>query len=114
MNRPLFLPPAWLARLSAWPGVLTVLSLLAVGFGTPAPAPEVGERLSAGRVTPVLPELRPAPGAPTPTPFPASPPPEPLPWAAAVHAEVRAVRAWSPPLRRPALSVLGRRQSDGG
>ncbi|GAA0520640.1 hypothetical protein [Deinococcus depolymerans] len=114
MIRLLSLPPAWLARLSAWPGVLTFLSLLAVGFSTPAPAPDVGGRVSSGRVTPVLPELRPAPGAPVPVPFPASPPPAPFRVPGLrVRLESPSVR-WSPPLRRPVLSVLGRRQSDGG
>ncbi|WP_139322692.1 hypothetical protein [Deinococcus marmoris] len=107
--------PAWVSRLSAWPGVLTLLSVLAVVLGTPVRPPEVGQRLSASNVAPALPEVRampqPGPSVPVLTP----PPPA---------ASLRLVReqtggqsirwSWQQPAPLSDLNVLGRRQTDGG
>lgn len=59
--------PPWRSRLLAWPGVLTLLSVLAVLLGHHPPMPDQGPRATAGTVAPALPELRPAP-QPTPRP----------------------------------------------
>ena len=100
--------------LHAWPGVLTLMSLLAVLLGTPVPAPDVGARMSAGRVTPALPEARPAPSPPAPVPLASAPPPEPYRLPAPRLLAIVRPWVWTAPLRRVDLSVLGRRQSDGG
>ncbi|GHF28304.1 hypothetical protein HNQ07_001012 [Deinococcus metalli] len=104
----------WQVRVAAWPGLLTLLSLLAVVLGTPARVPEQAPRLTAGNVTPLTPELR---AAPQPSPgVPLLAPPAPTPeWAQrpALLAS-RFFWAWSPPAQRLDLTVLGRRQTDGG
>lgn len=113
------LPPltGWAARLRAWPGLLTLLSVLAVVVGQQAPAPAEGTsgpRVAAAPAAPALPELRAAP-APTPAPgLLTAPPPEPL-WAPA-QAQRRAAPAtrWTAPSLPRSLALLGRRQTDGG
>jgi hypothetical protein len=91
-----------------------LLSVLAVLLGSPPHVPDGGTRMSAGAVAPVLPELRPAPqpsaGAPTLTPAPA----EPFVLPRAPYGAVAALPVWEEPLRRLDLTVLGRRQTDGG
>ena len=106
--------PQWLARVKAWPGVLTLLSVLAVVLGAPVHPPEAGTRLSASNVAPPLPELRatpqPGPSAPVLT----TPPAEPfrLVRARQVGRELR--WRWTQPAPMSDLNVLGRRQTEGG
>ncbi|WP_295823460.1 hypothetical protein [uncultured Deinococcus sp.] len=114
MSRLRTIPPTWHARLSAWPGLLTVLSVLAVMLGTPARVPEQAPRLTAGTVTPLTPELR---AVPQPSPgVPVLPPPAPLPeWAGpTVLMAALCTAMWGVQAQRPDLTVLGRRQTDGG
>ncbi|ASN80878.1 hypothetical protein [Deinococcus ficus] len=110
------MPPsaAWKARLIALPGVLTLLSLLAVVLGSQPPAPDTAPRMTAGAVMPSLPELR-----ATPAPAPAVPlltgtPPESFRLSSAARELGAALRPWTDPVRAPDLRVLGRRQTDGG
>ena len=114
LRRPVFIPQIWQARVAAWPGLLTLLSVMAVVLGTPARVPEQTPRLSAGNVTPLLPELRPAP-QPSPG-VPLLAPPAPVPqWAQRpVLLAERTAWTWDVPVRRPELTALGRRQTDGG
>ncbi|WP_245593117.1 hypothetical protein [Deinococcus frigens] len=106
--------PSWVSRLSAWPGVLTLLSVLAVVLGAPVHPPETGTRLSASNVAPPLPELRampqPGPGAPVLTP----PPAEPFRVLRARQVGRDAHWSWTQPAPLSDLNVLGRRQTDGG
>ncbi|ANE43562.1 hypothetical protein [Deinococcus puniceus] len=107
-------PQHFWSHLLAWPGLLTVLSVLAVLLGSPPPSPDAGARMSAGSVAPVLPELRPAPqpspGSPTLTPAAA----EPFRLPRAPYGVVAALPEWEEPLLKLDLNVLGRRQIDGG
>lgn len=114
------LPPAtgWAARLRAWPGMLTLLSVLAVLLGQQAPAPAEGmpgSRMAAAPVAPALPELRPAP-----TPAPAWPnllagtPPAPLWTLPQAGRRAAPLPVWTAPTLSPSLALLGRRQTDGG
>ncbi|UQN06088.1 hypothetical protein [Deinococcus sp. QL22] len=107
-------PQHFWSHVLAWPGLLTLLSVLAVLLGSPPPTPEAGARISAGSVAPVLPELRPtpqpSPGSPTLTPAPA----EPVVLPRAPYAGAVALPVWDAPLYRIDLTVLGRRQTDGG
>ncbi|WP_229779246.1 hypothetical protein [Deinococcus knuensis] len=114
MNRLLSSVSAWQVRLHAWPGVLTLMSVLAVLLGAPVPAPDLGARVSAGRFTPALPEARPAPSPVTPVPFPPAPAPEPYRLPVSRLLALARPWVWPAPLAGPDLSVLGRRQSDGG
>ncbi|MBZ9711896.1 hypothetical protein [Deinococcus multiflagellatus] len=105
----------WRPVARAWPGLVSLISLLAVLLGTaPTLPPDSGGLSAAGRLTPALPELRPAspPGAPV--PMTAGTPPEPLVLPTVRLGAPAAPLAWQAPLRRPRLSELGRRQTDGG
>ncbi|PTA69811.1 hypothetical protein C8263_02020 [Deinococcus arcticus] len=105
----------WRPAARAWPGVVSLLSLLAVLLGAaPPPPPDSGGLSAAGRVTSALPELRPAPAPGAPVPMTAGTPPEPV-WLPPVPpAPAPAAPVWDMPARRPGLSELGRRQTDGG
>lgn len=111
--------PCWrsrlgLSRLVAWPGLLTLLSVLAVLLGGQPPVTEPGSRVTAGSVAPALPEIRPAP---QPTPGPALLPaaaPEPFRVARMSGAAHTAARRWTAPHLPRTLALLGRRQTDGG
>ncbi|MDV6373929.1 hypothetical protein [Deinococcus arenicola] len=107
--------PNWLARISAWPGVLTLLSVLAVVLGAPVRPPEVGPRLSASNVAPALPEVRTAP-QPGPSVVVLTPPPAAEPFRLArKQAGTQITRwHWQQPAPLSDLNVLGRRQTDGG
>lgn len=110
----MFIPQLWQARVAAWPGLLTLLSVLAVVMGTPARVPEHAPRLTAGNVTPLTPELR---AAPQPLPgVPLLAPPAPVPeWAQRPHlSATHVIWTWHVPARSLDLTVLGRRQTDGG
>ena len=114
LRTPRTILPLWHARLAAWPGLLTVLSVLAVMLGTPTRVPEQAPRLTAGTVTPLMPELR---AVPQPSPgVPVLPPPAPRPeWAVPMPLLAALFTAtWAAEGRRPDLTVLGRRQTDGG
>ncbi|MBB5232800.1 hypothetical protein [Deinococcus budaensis] len=119
--------PPWRSRLAArllprlpgslggWPGLLTLLSVLAVWLGQQPPvAADAGPRVTAGAQAPVVPELRPAP---TPTPGPAlltAPPPAAV-WAAPLAPPSPAgAPRWAAPHLPRTLALLGRRQTDGG
>lgn len=114
------LPPLtrWAARLRAWPGLLTLLSVLAVLLGQQAPAPAEGtpgSRMAAAPVAPALPELRPAP-APAPA-WPgllAGTPPAPLWTPPQARRRAAPVALWAAPTLPASLALLGRRQTDGG
>lgn len=106
--------PQWRARLFALPGALTLLTVLAVLLGTPAPAVNATPRMTSSNVAPGLPELRPAPQPAPQTPLPA--PPAPEPWRLSrVYEPGGTPRAsaqpWGP---RPDLIMWGRLQTDGG
>ncbi|WP_246580238.1 hypothetical protein [Deinococcus aestuarii] len=106
--------PPWRSRLAAWPGVLTLLSVLAVLLGHQPPVMDQGSRVTAGSVAPALPEWRPAP-QPTPGPaLGAAPPPEPFRMPGGADPAPNRLPVWtvSPPKR--SLALLGRRQTDGG
>ncbi|BDP41470.1 hypothetical protein DAETH_14390 [Deinococcus aetherius] len=106
--------PPWRSRLLAWPGVLTLLSVLAVLLGHHPPMPDQGPRATAGTVAPALPELRPAP-QPTPAPaLSAASPPEPFRVAERADRALGHLPIWAPPLPERSLALLGRRQTDGG
>lgn len=112
--RPAVTPP-WCSALRAWPGVLTLLSVLAVVLGHPThTADGSGPRLTASNVTPTLPELRPAPQpAPGPGLLAAIPPEPPRP--PGIRGPVPLpVPAWVSPTPPRSLALLGRRQTDGG
>lgn len=98
----------------ALPGVLTLLSALAVLLGTPPPAHPPQPRITALASAPGLPELRAAPLPPLPAPLPGAPPP--AVWAMPPRADLRvfSFALWTPPAPRPALAWWGRRQTDGG
>ncbi len=107
-------PQLWQARVAAWPGLLTLLSVLAVMMGTPARVPEQAPRLIAGTVTPLTPELRAAPQPAPGVPLLAPPPPVPE-WARRPPLLAQRVFwTWSPHLRPLDLTALGRQQTDGG
>ncbi|MDO4246001.1 MAG: hypothetical protein Q4C89_08265 [Deinococcus sp.] len=97
----------------AWPGLAALLSFLAVWLGAPTPAPEVPPRLTAGSLTPPLPELRPAPQPAPSVPLPAAPPPEPLWLARARPLTLWQAAQWQAPCWRPLLAMLGRWQLEG-
>ncbi|GGK32847.1 hypothetical protein GCM10008955_28500 [Deinococcus malanensis] len=108
------LPPQWQTRLIALPGVLTLLSVLAVILGTPVSTVDASQRMTTGSVSPGLPELRPAPQPVPTTPLPASPPPEPWRLSRGQHTRTQvrvAPVSWQP---RPDLTRWGRQQTDGG
>ncbi|TDE87241.1 hypothetical protein [Deinococcus sp. S9] len=106
--------PFWHSRLLAWPGMLTLLSVLAVLLGHQPHPMDQGPRVTASPVAPTLPEMQPAPQA---TPGPlllAAATPEPfrlknLPAALSVPVPV-----WTAPTLARSLALLGRRQTDGG
>lgn len=108
----------WWAWLRAWPGLLTLLSVLAVLLGQQAPAPAEGtpgSRVAAAPVAPALPELRPAP-APAPA-WPnllAGTPTAPLWTPPQARRRAASVPVWTAPAHPPSLALLGRRQTDGG
>ncbi len=104
----------WHARLSTWPGVLTLLSVLAVVLGTPVRPPDLGPRLSASNVAPALPELRAAPQPGPTAPVLVAPPTEPFRPPGAGSRSGDELARWEAPHLRPKLTVLGRRQTDGG
>lgn len=112
-TRPDVTPPRR-SRVLAWPGMLTLLSVLAVLLGHQPPVLDGGPRVTASSVVPALPEVRPAP---QPSPSPAltpAPPPEPF-RVAGVRGSVRLlVPAWRAPTFPRSLALLGRRQTDGG
>ncbi|PNY82397.1 hypothetical protein [Deinococcus koreensis] len=117
MRRPGHIPlvsPLWQARLAAWPGLLTLLSVLAVVLGTPTPTPEGSSRLSASNVAPALPELRAAPQPAPATPLQAPPAPEPFRLTRPPLATLLPGWFWVNPVRPLDLAVLGRHQTDGG
>lgn len=106
--------PPWRSRLLAWPGLLTLLSVLAVLLGHQPPVSDQGTRVTAGSVAPALPELRPAP-QPTPNPaLGAAPPPEPFRVVGGAAKAAQALPEWTAPVRKRSLALLGRRQTDGG
>ncbi|ACO45925.1 hypothetical protein [Deinococcus deserti] len=108
------LPLQWHTRLIALPGVLTLLSVLAVILGTPMSTVDASQRMTAGSVSPGMPELRPAPQPVPATPLPASPPPEPWRLSREQHTRIQirpAPVSWQP---RPDLITWGRQQTDGG
>lgn len=113
-GHPSLVSPLWQARLAAWPGLLTLLSVLAVVLGTPAPAPEGAPRLSASNAAPALPELRAAPQPAPATPLPAPPPPAPFRLARPPLATVHLGWFWIEPVQPLDLTALGRQQTDGG
>ncbi len=97
----------------ALPGVLTLLSLLAVVLGNQPAVPDPQPRVTAGTMSPALPELRPVP-QPTPgVPLLPAPPPELLRFARP-ELNADAPRSYAPPQRQPDLSWWGRHQTDGG
>lgn len=108
----------WAAGLRAWPGLLTLLSVLAVLLGQQAPAPAAGTsgpRVAAAPVAPALPELRPAP-APAPA-WPnllAGTPPAPRWTPPQARRRLGPVAFWTALAQPPSLALLGRRQTDGG
>ncbi|GGL99801.1 hypothetical protein [Deinococcus aerophilus] len=104
----------WYARLSTWPGVLTLLSVLAVVLGTPVRPPDLGPRLSASNVAPALPELRAAPQPGPTAPVLGAPPTESFRPSGAGRRSGSVLTRWEAPHLRPELTVLGRRQTDGG
>lgn len=107
-------PRVWRSVVLGWPGLLTVLSLLAVLLGHQPHPTEPGKRLTAGNVTPALPEIRPAP-QPLPGPaLPAGPPPEPWPTLGQSKLSDPTERRWTAPTLPRTLALLGRRQTDGG
>lgn len=112
---PTRLTRSWRSRLGLWPGLLTLLSVLAVALGMPVhPAEGNGQRLSASNVAPALPEVRampqPGPGVPVLTP----PPPAETFRAVRAPGSRQSVRwTWSQPAPLSDLTVLGRRQTDG-
>lgn len=112
---PSWLTRPWLARLRAWPGVLTLLSVLAVVVGAPVRPPEMGQRLSASNVAPALPEVRampqPGPSVPVLTP---PPPAESLRLVRQQTGRPVTHWTWQQPAPLSDLTVLGRRQTDGG
>ncbi|WP_034384053.1 hypothetical protein [Deinococcus sp. YIM 77859] len=102
------------SHLLAWPGVLTLLSVLAVLLGSPQPVADQGPRVTAGNVAPALPEVRPAP-QPMPGPLLlTAAPPEPFGLVRVALAAAVALPAWSSPTPLRSLALLGRRQTDGG
>jgi hypothetical protein len=110
--------PSWRSRLKlrpgAWPGLLTLLSVLAVLMGQQPPLLDQGTRVTAGSVAPALPDVRPAP---QPTPGPAlltGTPPEPFRVACVPGAAYAPARRWTAPSLPRTLALLGRRQTDGG
>ncbi|WP_026332294.1 hypothetical protein [Deinococcus apachensis] len=112
-TRPNATPLRW-SRALAWPGMLTLLSVLAVLLGHQPPVTDGGPRVTAGNVAPVLPEVRPAP-QPTPGPaLSAAPPPEPFRAAGERSRAAAPVPAWTAPSLPRTLALLGRRQTDGG
>ncbi|WP_245872896.1 hypothetical protein [Deinococcus planocerae] len=112
-TRPHVTPP-WRSRLLAWPGVLTLLSVLAVLLGHQPPVMDPGPRVTAGPVAPALPELRPAP-QPTPGPaLGAVPPPEPFRVPGGADEAHDRLPVWTAPSPKRSLALLGRRQTDGG
>ncbi|GGN29238.1 hypothetical protein [Deinococcus daejeonensis] len=104
---------AWQRALLSLPGLFPLLPLLAVALGQPWNVPEPG-RWAAGNVAPALPELRPAPPPGSPVPLLAGDAPRPVALPPAQARFMLALPVWAEPRVRPALSVLGRRQSDGG
>ena len=112
-TRPDVTPPRR-SRALAWPGMLTLLSVLAVLLGHQPPVVDGGPRVTAGSVAPALPEVRPAP-QPTPGPaLSAAPPPQPFQPAGLRAASPARLPGWTPPLLPRSLALLGRRQTDGG
>ncbi|MEF2280024.1 hypothetical protein V3W47_17155 [Deinococcus sp. YIM 134068] len=106
--------PPWRSRVAAWPGLLTLLSVLAVLLGHQPPVTDSGARVTAGSVAPALPELRPAP---QPTPGPAlltATPPEPFRVPGRADRVGDLIPIWTAPLPKRSLALLGRRQTDGG
>jgi hypothetical protein len=104
---------AWQRALLSLPGLFPLLPLLAVVLGQPWTAPEPG-RWAAGNVAPALPELRPAPPPGPPVPLLAGDAPRPVALPPKQARVALALPEWAEPGVRPVLSVLGRRQSDGG
>lgn len=113
--RPRSLPSVTLRAWRAWPGLLTLLSLLAVLLGhQPQPGEGTGTRLTAGNVAPTLPEVRPAP---QPLPGPgllAGTPPEPVRPPGLQTGLNTGRTLWTAPHLPQTLALLGRRQTDGG
>ncbi|EYB69830.1 hypothetical protein DEIPH_ctg001orf0047 [Deinococcus phoenicis] len=106
-------PPRW-SRLLAWPGMLTLLSVLAVLLGHHPQVTDPGARMTAGSVAPALPEARPAP---QPSPGPAvlaATPPEPFRLPSLRGVAPAPLLAWTSPVLPRSLALLGRRQTDGG
>lgn len=111
--RPDVTPLRW-PRALAWPGMLTLLSVLAVLLGHQPSVTDGGPRVTAGNVAPVLPEVRPAP-QPSPGPaLSAAPPPEPFRVAGERGRVAGPVPIWTAPSLPRTLALLGRRQTDGG
>ena len=98
----------------ALPGVLTLLSLLAVVLGSHAPAPDPQPRMTAGTVSPTLPELRPAPTPAPGVPLLPAPPPQPYRLTATSAPAAAPLASRSAPRRQPDLNWWGRSQTDGG
>lgn len=107
------LPDCWQARLSAWPGLVAFLSVLAVFFSQQQERPEL-HRVTVAPVSPALPELRPLPPQPAPTPLLGSPPAQVLQLAQPIETGSESLWAWTFQLPRPELSWWGRSQTDGG
>ncbi|GGK90043.1 hypothetical protein [Deinococcus radiotolerans] len=113
MRFPRSLRRAWQRTLLTLPGLFPLLPLLAVVLGQPWNVPDAG-RWAAGNIAPALPELRPAPPPGAPVPFVAGDAPRPLVVPPAPPRGSVPLPVWSEPGGPPRLSVLGRRQSDGG
>ncbi|WP_147364041.1 hypothetical protein [Deinococcus cavernae] len=108
------LPFAWRARLLAWPGALTFLSVLAVLLGAQPHQPEPQPRLTAAPVAPALPEWRPLPQPNAPVPLLTGTAAEPFRLPSLPGEFLALAGVWdfvAPPLE---LSWWGRWQTDGG
>ena len=107
------LPFSWRARLLAWPGALTFLSLLAVLLGAQQHPPDPQPRLTAAPVAPALPEVRPLPGPAAPVPLPGAPATEPFRVVLPPAERLGVWWAWSFVPRALTLVWWGRQQTDG-
>ncbi|WP_353543891.1 hypothetical protein [Deinococcus xinjiangensis] len=103
----------WQARLMALPGVLTLLSVLAVVLGGHTPAHDPQPRLTTGTMSPALPELRPTPQPAPSVPLLPAPPPQPFRIATTKQRSAPLYVGRSAPKRQLDLAWWGRQQTDG-
>lgn len=94
--------------------MLTFLGLLAVLLGWQAPQPPPAPKVTAGSLTPAVPELRPLPAPASPVPLPGQPPPPPFRITLTPQERLAHPLNWNDAPRDTGLSWWGRRQSDGG